>query len=172
MRDNPLHIAALGTSTGRRTRVLHRLFSVLLSDETREVSGAYQGDRLIGIAAHAPAGACLPSGRQWRQFVPVALAASWRLPWLLAWLRAWQRADPESTHSHLGPLAVEPVAQGRGVGTALMRCYLDSVEVGLPSFLETDGAGNAAFYEQFGYKTVMRRSVLGVSNWFMVRTKK
>lgn len=172
MRDNPLHIAALGANTGRRTRVLHRLFRVLLGDEARAVWGAYQGERLIGIAAHAPAGACLPSGRQYHQFIPVALAASWRMPWLLAWLWAWRRADPKIAHSHLGPVAVEPAAQGRGVGTALMRCYLDAVEAELPSFLETDGAGNAAFYERLGFKTIGRRRVLGVSNWFMIRAKK
>src|SRR5690625_3063165 len=172
MRDNPLHIAALGTSIGRRTRVLHRLFSVLLGDETREALGAFQGDRLIGVAAHAPAGACLPSGRQWQRFVPVALAASWRLPWLLAWFRACQRADPKIADAHLGPLAVGPAAQGRGVGTARMRRYLDSMEAELPSFLETDGVGNATCYERLGFKTIRRRRVLGVLNWFMIRTTK
>src|SRR5690625_4126008 len=77
----------------------------------------------------------------------VAWAAGMRLPWLARWLWAWWRLDPQTPHSHLGPVAVAPTNQGAGVGTALLRAYvsqLDACEV--PGYLETDSEANVRFY--------------------------
>jgi ribosomal protein S18 acetylase RimI-like enzyme len=40
----------------------------------------------------------------------------------------WSRHDPGESHLHLGPIAVDPDAQGRHVGTTLMQSYC--VELG------------------------------------------
>jgi len=170
MRDNPLHIAALGHNPHRRTRVLRRLFAALLADPARQVHGAYRGGALIGVIAYTQGGRCLPSWRQWRAFFPVAWAAGMRLPWLARWLWAWWRADPKESHSHLGPVAVAPTHQGAGVGTELLRAHvsqLDACEV--PGYLETDSEANVRFYAACGFITVRKRRVLGVQNWFMTR---
>ena len=40
------------------------------------------------------------------------------------------------------------------------------------AYLETDKRENVAFYERFGFEVVGEDEVLGVRNWFMLRSSK
>jgi ribosomal protein S18 acetylase RimI-like enzyme len=89
---------------------------------------------------------------------------------VVVWLSGWAKHDPSEPHSHLGPLAVEPDAQGQGVGTRLMEHYCKELDrTGVAGFLETDKARNVRFYERFGFSVTATASILGVENWFMRR---
>ena len=58
-------------------------------------------------------------------------------------------------HAYLWFLGVAPAAQGRGVGSALLRwagARLDAA--GLPAYLETGTTRNVALYQRHGYKVL------------------
>lgn len=70
--------------------------------------------------------------------------------------RGWgaiDRLHPKEPHWYLAILGTEPAAQGRGVGSALMRPVLedcDRNEVG--AYLESSKESNLAFYARHGFR--------------------
>jgi len=92
------------------------------------------------------------------------------LPRALKLLSVWAKHDPRERHWHLGPIAVHPELQGRGVGKGLLGAFLEMVdEQDLPAYLETDVDRNVALYEQFGFRVIAREEIAGVNNRFMWR---
>ncbi|WP_164745312.1 GNAT family N-acetyltransferase [Georgenia faecalis] len=168
MRNNPMHVAALGPNGRRRVDVMHRAFTAMLAD--RPVLGAWQGERLVGVAAHTASPRCQPDARQLVRLMPTVAQARTSTPRLLRWLATWGRHDPATPHSHLGPVAVDPRFRGRGIGSALLGRYVkDLDDGGAPGYLETDRLANVRLYRRFGFEVVHQAGVLGVPNWFMVR---
>jgi ribosomal protein S18 acetylase RimI-like enzyme len=58
-------------------------------------------------------------------------------------------------HAYLWFLGVSPVAQGRGVGSALLRAAnarLDAAK--MPAYLETGTTRNVALYQRHGYRVI------------------
>jgi GNAT superfamily N-acetyltransferase len=86
-----------------------------------------------------------------------------------AWISS---ALPPEPHWLLDQLAVEPAAQGRGIGSAMLRFAIERAERdGLPLFLETGMPANVPLYERFGFR-VMRVADApdgGPPIWFMRR---
>jgi predicted N-acetyltransferase YhbS len=71
---------------------------------------------------------------------------------------------------HLGPIGVEPDAQGRGIGRLLMERYCTELDAsGKAGYLETDRPENVVFYQRFEFETWREISVLGVPNFLMER---
>ena len=79
-----------------------------------------------------------------------------------AWLAEWPRMAQvvgalESTHPHepcwyLNLLAVEPSAQGNGIGSALLRAVTDQADAqGAPCYLEATSDDNRRLYERHGF---------------------
>lgn len=170
MRDNPLQIAAIGPNPERRLRVLHRGFSRLLRFDGRPTLGASDGDRLVGVAASAEPGHCQPSPRERLRLAPAFLMAGRAAPRLGRWMWAWAKQDPARSHSHLGPVAVDPDLQGRGIGSMLLADYCHHLDrTGMLSYLETDKPENVRLYERFGYEVTAQADVIGVRSWFMTR---
>jgi ribosomal protein S18 acetylase RimI-like enzyme len=170
MRDNPLQIVAIGPDPERRVRVMHRGFSRLLRLDGRPTVGAWDGDRLVGVAATAEPGHCQPSTRERLRLAPTFLMAGRAAPRLGRWMSAWAKFDPARPHSHLGPVAVDPDLQGRGIGSMLLTDYCQRLDqTGMLSYLETDKPENVRLYERFGYKVTAETIVLGVTSWFMTR---
>ncbi|MEA2521546.1 MAG: hypothetical protein QOI81_1192 [Actinomycetota bacterium] len=65
-----------------------------------------------------------------------------------------------------------PDRQGEGIGSALLRDGLERADAqGIPSWLETSKARNAAYYEGFGFVTLAdeRAPDDGPRIWFMRR---
>jgi ribosomal protein S18 acetylase RimI-like enzyme len=90
-----------------------------------------------------------------------------RLKW---WMMTWEKHDPESPHSHVGPVAVSPEFQGQGIGSQLMRNYHARLDrAGTPSYLETTKPMNVRFYQKHGYNIVETDHVLGFDHYFMWR---
>ncbi|MCK9516635.1 MAG: GNAT family N-acetyltransferase [Ottowia sp.] len=174
MRDNPTHVAVFGRDAQQRAQRLHVFFGGVLPWIAGHglLLAASEGSRLVGVFALQPPPRCRPAG--W-QLLRLGLrivrgqspAQIWRM---LRWLHAWRKNDAQVAHWHLGPLAVAPASQGRGVGSALMRHALQIVDA-QPALchLETDLPRNVALYTRFGFDVTSQKTVLGVPNWFMQR---
>ena len=71
-----------------------------------------------------------------------------------------RRPGPRTTrrsraHAYLWFLGVAPAAQGRGVGSALLRAANARLDAdGLPAYLETGTTRNVALYERHGFKVI------------------
>jgi ribosomal protein S18 acetylase RimI-like enzyme len=62
-------------------------------------------------------------------------------------------AHPKEPHWYLPMIAVDPVRQGKGYGSALLRHALDRVDGdALPAYLESSNAVNIPLYERFGFE--------------------
>jgi ribosomal protein S18 acetylase RimI-like enzyme len=85
------------------------------------------------------------------------------------WVGEHEPAEPLLYLSHIG---VAPEHQGEGLGSALMRDGLASVDRdGVPTWLETSRVDNVAYYERFGFRTVVDEDAPdgGPHIWFMRR---
>jgi ribosomal protein S18 acetylase RimI-like enzyme len=127
-------------------RHMYRPYGV---NEVAEADG-----RVVGLALWLPPGVRPPA---WRDLLTLpALARSVglrRLLWVLQDYRAFDAVLPEAPHWYLGLLAVDPEAQGRGVGGALVRRGLARADRdGVGTFLETGTETNVAFYERLGFR--------------------
>lgn len=174
MNDNPTHRAVFGADALRRQQRLQAFFGVMLPWISTHgvLLGAFVDGRLVGVLGLLPPGRCQPRGWQLLRLGIGLLRGQGplRALRLLRWLLAWRRADPALAHWHLGPLAVAPDRQRRGLGTALLAQGLARVDAarGL-AHLETDLPRNVVLYERLGFAVTTQKTVLGVPNWFMQR---
>ena len=64
-----------------------------------------------------------------------------------------ERSHPPAPHYYLAVLGTDPDAQGRGVGSALMRPVLDACDRdGIPAYLESSKERNIDFYARHGFR--------------------
>jgi ribosomal protein S18 acetylase RimI-like enzyme len=172
MRDNPIHIAALGGDANRRERILERLFRSMWRHMDQQALCARLDGQVVGVCGRLPPGGCRPSPGQGLRMAP-GLAANGPRTLLrtMRWVTAWSKRDPDERHEHLGPVAVDRHLQGQGFGSAMLAVHAEDLDrEGLMGWLETDKAENVRLYERFGYVVVEQTDVLGVPNWFMRRT--
>lgn len=150
----------------RRARVMPVMFNTALrwmypSERGLEVFAS--GDRVLGIAAWAEPG-------RWKAPLWVSLRA---LPGMIRALgglyhlaaygkrgqaveAALHGAHPAAPHWYLAILGADPDAQGKGVGTALMRSGLARVDrEGLPAYLECLEP-LVTYYSRFGFQPTGR----------------
>jgi GNAT superfamily N-acetyltransferase len=174
MRDNPLHVAALGADPHVRGQRLIRMFTVALPLIFAKgvILGAFDGETLVGIAGMIGPGHCQPTLAEKLAVMPrlVPAVGSGAFARVGRWMRTWAQHDLREPHSHLGPVAVDAHRQGTGIGTLLMKEYcvrLDRAHVA--GYLETDKPSNVTFYERFGFETIGSTPVLNTPNWFMKR---
>jgi len=175
MRDNPLHIAALGSDTETRGHRLIRMFTVALPliFSKGVVLGAFDGATLVGIAGMVAFVLCDPAPTEKLTLMPRLIPAvgGGAFARVGRWMGVWAQHDLKQPHWHLGPLAVDAHLQGSGIGTLLMKEYcarLDGAHAA--GYLETDKLSNVTFYERFGFQTIGSAAVLNTPNWFMKRT--
>lgn len=82
-----------------------------------------------------------------------------------------ERIHPKEPHWYLALLIVDPDAQGRGLGSALIQPGLDLADRdGLPCYLETQKRSNVSWYQRFGFEVT---EVIEVGDappmWGMIR---
>ncbi len=76
---------------------------------------------------------------------------------------ALQAVHPPDSCWHLALVGVGPHDQGRGLGGALMRRWIDEVdEHGKAAYLETDRPELVPFYAGFGFRTIQSFDLFGV----------
>lgn len=178
MRDNPLHVAALGGDPTVREKALAGVFRAFLAMEVATkglVVGAFKNEALVGVCGMMRPGRCqlAPSER-------VALLP--KLLWhcglggtgkLLSQFGNWSRHDLAGPHWHLGPVGIEREMQGQGIGSLLLREFSRIVDDEVAAaWLETDKEINVSFYRKHGFEVVVEDTVNGVPNWFMERRSK
>jgi ribosomal protein S18 acetylase RimI-like enzyme len=171
MRDNPLHIAALGDDPARRVEGLTQLFSGMIPMQSEPLRAREDG-QVVGVRGLLPPPECmihslgsLPAD----QFPPM-LEDPDEQARAVEWMQTWGKRDPDEPHFHLGPVAADAGKRGRGIGTAMMEAFCERVDRDHAlAYLETDKAENVGFYERFGFETVGEADVIGVRNWFMRR---
>ncbi|HSC43542.1 MAG TPA: GNAT family N-acetyltransferase [Candidatus Binatia bacterium] len=166
---NPLHVSAFGAHQIDQNRSLFRLGLRQMFCGKSVV--ALANGQIQGYAHFSPSPHCLPApeilpGTMAPLLKPFGKASA---P-LMRWFVRWCHLDPEEPHLHLGPIGVAPQAQRQGVGTALMRCYLDHLRAeNLPGYLETDKPENIEFYEKFGFVVEHEEELIGAPTWYMWR---
>jgi ribosomal protein S18 acetylase RimI-like enzyme len=80
-------------------------------------------------------------------------------------------AHPRDPHFYLFVLGVDPAAQGRGLGRALVAPVLARCDhEGIPAYLETSNEKNLAFYGSLGFAVVGDHQIPeGPPVWFLRR---
>jgi ribosomal protein S18 acetylase RimI-like enzyme len=64
-----------------------------------------------------------------------------------------ERSHPVQPHWYLAVLGTDPGAQGRGLGSALLRSRLSRCDARrLPVYLESSKESNVPYYERFGFR--------------------
>jgi GNAT superfamily N-acetyltransferase len=175
MRDNPLHVAALGTDANQRINRLTGMFTAALPLVLSKgiLLGAFDEATLVGVAGMLAPGRCQPTLMEKLALAPrivpgVGFDAAVKVR---SWLDEWARYDLRQPHWHLGPVSVDADRQGTGIGTRLMNEYCSRVDAThMIGYLETDKASNVKFYEKFGFETIASAAVLATPNWFMKRS--
>jgi GNAT superfamily N-acetyltransferase len=166
---NPLHVATFGLDRYDRNE---RFFRIVLRPTTATRLVATDGSRILGFINWIASPDCQPSGFEKVRSSPAMLAAvgisaSLRLA---SWLSTWSQCEPAEPHFHLGPIGVDPEAQGQHIGRRLMTSYCETLDrTGMAGYLETDRAENVRFYRHFGFGTTREVGVSGIPNFLMQR---
>ena len=176
MSDNPANLQVFRMAEKqRRCGSLTRLFEPVLKGLYKRglILGAYFQGTLAGVCAVARPGFCQPTALEKLRLVPVAvygnpICTTMRI---IKWAGDWARHDLQESRWHLGPVAVDPPFQRRGIGGAMLAAFCTSIDAyGAVAYLETDKPENVPFYQRFGFAVIAEAEVLGVPNWFMSRT--
>ena len=168
---SPLHVSAFGPEQIERNRLF---FRVGLREMFRgEGLIAVTDGQIHGYAHFTPSPHCLPAPEALHHgMLPLLKALRNESALLIQWFARWCHLDPDQPHMHLGPIGVSPQAQRQGIGTTLMRRYLDRLrDESLPGYLETDKLENVKFYEKFGFVVTHQEEVIGAPTWYMWRRK-
>jgi ribosomal protein S18 acetylase RimI-like enzyme len=146
---------------------------------------AWQLHRLLGqeqvhAAADGSSAALWALPGQWREstwqalqlFVALIPALAGHLPSAARGVDRVEKRHPPEPHLYLAVLGTDPPAQGRGIGSALLRPGLELCDrEGLPAYLESSKESNVAFYGRFGFRVTeeVRMPGDGPMVWLMWR---
>lgn len=126
-----------------------------------------------GAALWAPPNKWKQSGLQTLRSVPTFLRTmSQNLPRVMRAMPAIEGAHPPGEHYYLSTLATDPVAQGTGVGSAVMAPVLAKCdEQGIGAYLESSKEANIPFYNRHGFEVTRELKLPqgGPSLWLMWR---
>ena len=175
MHDNPSNKRVFCIPDAeRRSIAMGRFFIPVLGGLHHRglILGAILSNRIVGICGMACPGYCQPDPIEKMKVFPAAVIGNpIRTPFrILNWVGEWARRDPLEPHWHLGPVAVAPSLQGKGIGTVMLGAFCAVADAtGAHAYLETDKPENVRLYQRFGFTVVESAEVLGVPNWFMWR---
>jgi len=167
--NNPIHVAAFGKD---RLDLNEAMFRTGLPLMKGEKWAAVDDTGMLGFIHWIPYPGCRMGTLDKVRLVPAMLRAFGPRVTLRVgkWLSIWEKQDPDEPHVHLGPIAVEPSAQGKGIGQQLMRRYCTELdETRQAGYLETDAPHRVDFYRRFGFEVIAEYPVLGAPNYFMWR---
>ncbi|GAB5535806.1 MAG: GNAT family N-acetyltransferase [Rubricoccaceae bacterium] len=136
--------------------------------------GAFVDRQLVGMALWLPPDA--QSGLTWREWlcIPTLLRTVGlkRTRFMAREYGAFDQAWPADKRFHyLGLIAVDSSAQGRGVGSALLRAGVERADrEGVGVYLETGTEANLAFYRKHGFEILQEIHLpTGPMHWAMWR---
>jgi GNAT superfamily N-acetyltransferase len=171
-RDQPTMIAAVGGETADRLRFIQRAMRLFLPRAGPLPLSAWKGGELVGALGVQGPGECRFTLGKMLRILPRApfCGSLSAIPRLTRVLRDRDRHDLPEPHLHIEPLAVDPVANGRGVGAALFEHVIDRSErEGLPIFAIADRPRMTRFADPFGFEFVSEFESLGLRHIAGVR---
>jgi GNAT superfamily N-acetyltransferase len=171
--DDPGWVAVGPDRRERRYRVMRRFHRTALDVMERygkPIYGAFEEERLVGIAATFAAGLYPPPEiRTTLRFVPGFLSAG-PGPIIrgLRFTAIQERGHPHDEHVYLWFLAVDPQHQRGGIGRALLaRVYAEATA---PVYLDTANPANVPYYASNGFEELGQAAgPRGATMWFMER---
>jgi predicted N-acetyltransferase YhbS len=175
MGTNPGPLAVFGPPEQQALRRQVALFRFVLGRLSGRVLVAREGGRIVGVMRMTRSPYCRRSSprnylRLLPVFMPLVPSLIGAAPRMVRWLGLWARHHPREPHWHLGPLAVLPKRQGRGIGTRLLCRFCEDVDqAGDGAYLETDKPENVRLYERFSFTVTAQETLFGVVTWFMWR---
>ena len=170
--DNPNTLAVVRGDEAKARRMTQvAVRAAKLGRAASHVLVAKEGGRVVGVLNAAEWPRCqLGAGEKLRIAPAMIRVAGLALARSMKLMRVWAEHDPRKPHWHLGPIGVHPRLQGRGIGKALLKAFLRTVdERASAAYLETDVDRNVALYEKFGFSVVARAEIMGIDNRFMWR---
>jgi predicted N-acetyltransferase YhbS len=166
---NPLHAAVFGADALEKNRAF---FDVGIPATRGHKIVAIDDGRVVGFTNWTASARCqFTIAEQVQLMPPLMRAVGPRIAFRVSrWLSVWAAHDPAEAHLHLGPIAVDPPVQGRGVGSLMMTRYCEALDRdGCAGHLETDRPDNVRFYERSGFVVTEEVVIRGVRNYFMRR---
>jgi ribosomal protein S18 acetylase RimI-like enzyme len=157
----------------RRERLLPWLFRIGFDVTAADVYAT--AGEILGAARWLPPGrAAIHVGPTLRALVATPLRLGAATPQFLAYGRAVEALRAEvagGPHWYLAGIGVDPAAQRRGVGGALLQPGIDGArKSGVPAVLLTNNEANLSFYEGHGFHVVRKGETPrgGPEAWAMV----
>jgi ribosomal protein S18 acetylase RimI-like enzyme len=160
-----------------KAAVRRRFFNAAVGDVIHK-----QRELWLAEAGGAPAGAAiwLKPGDHAFAFTPMQRLFTTPLFISIAGFEGMKRAQdlggalnaqhPKEPHAHLVFLGVAPSAQGRGVGSAILKQTLAPLDAtGVTAYLECTTARNAALYERHGFVVTGEFDFPDLHFWTMTR---
>ena len=170
--DDPV-IGFVFRNERRRNRGMHRYFTSQMRGDYLPFGGCYTTDDYQGAAVWGPAGKPLLTGLAGiTNLVAVLPYVASHLKPTLQLISLMESLHPHEPHWYLATLGTDPAAQGRGVGSALMRPVLDHCDAECwPAYLESSKESNVPFYSRHGFAVVKELPLPGggPSLWTMWR---
>ena len=134
----------------------------------------------IVLAAEEDGGAALwePPRRQRDTWLPklelalrTAPALGWRALTVGRAMARFPELHPAEPHWYLAVIGIDPSAQGKGAGAALIKPILARCDTEqLPAYLEASRRENVPYYERFGFEVVAPLHIAGGPTiWRMTR---
>jgi GNAT superfamily N-acetyltransferase len=153
--DDPVMSWIFRDDTERLTR-LERAFGLFLRRIWMPQRECYAVDRLFGAALWLPPDKWHLGVADQVRLLPSMIAVTGRnLPRLFTVLNTIEKKHPKPPHYYLAVLGVEPEAQGRGFGGALMQPVLTRCDrERIPAYLESSKRRNVVLYERHGFRVV------------------
>jgi ribosomal protein S18 acetylase RimI-like enzyme len=174
-RDNPLNVAVIRSEdAARRVRSNYHGTRTLLpvAEVYGEVRVAGNGGTVLGALMATPPHAYPLPPPPLPSRLHCLLAQGWRVA--RRWGEVFEALDalhPVEPHWYLGALGVDPGVHGRGIGSALLRGWLEDVDRDArPAYLETDRVENVGFYRRVGFEVVDETAIFGAWVWCMRRS--
>ena len=159
---DPLY-AWLQPDAGRREVMLRDVFAFVLAlgRERGEVDVAADAD---AVAVWTGPGVELVGEADAERYLDLLRGhiGDHRIGDVVAGMAAVERGRPAEAHRTLHSLAVHPRAQGRGVGSALLRPALERCDAeGVAAYLDSSSERNLPFYARLGFGVVAEMSLPG-----------
>jgi len=139
---------------GDRTERLRLFFQTELHEIAIPLGLVWTTDEVVGAAIWTPPGAWrVPVWKTLREVPPMVRVFKGRLPLALrSRLRMEGRHPRRPAHWYLAVMGVAPEWQGRGLGTALMRPALETLDADtVPAYLESSTPRSRALYQRSGF---------------------
>jgi ribosomal protein S18 acetylase RimI-like enzyme len=128
--------------------------------------GAFEAGSAFVVEGHAGAALWLPPGvhpdeERLGALVETNIPAELQGP-IAEMIEMQEACHPEEPHWYLPLIGVDPVHQGKGYGSQLLRQALSLVDgEGLAAYLEATTPSSRALYERYGFEVVRELKVTG-----------